>query len=149
MWMACRVLNAELALVAARMMYERFAEAAIGRTRDDAVRAIAHTFRCFILEHPGLYTLSVRASRNREPVDVELGEWEAKALSILVIVLSTYPLSKDELMHSIRGLRSLVHGFATLESSGGFGLPLSLEESFEKLVEMFFRGLPKHQDPPN
>ena len=36
---------------------------------------------------------------------------------------------------------SLVHGFATLEIAGGFGLPLDCDESFRRLVDMFIRGL--------
>jgi hypothetical protein len=38
-------------------------------------------------------------------------------------------------------LRSLVHGFATLEVSGGFGLPLDLDESFRRLVELLNAGI--------
>jgi hypothetical protein len=38
-------------------------------------------------------------------------------------------------------VRAALHGFVTLESSAGFGLPLSLDESFERLVAMLDRGL--------
>jgi hypothetical protein len=37
----------------------------------------------------------------------------------------------------------MVHGFATLEVAGGFGLPLDLDESFNQLVEVFIRGMNK------
>ena len=49
-------------------------------------------------------------------------------------------LTEDGL-HAVRGLRSVVHGFASLEVAGGFGLPLDLDESFRRLVEMFIGGL--------
>ncbi|MGB8644293.1 MAG: TetR-like C-terminal domain-containing protein [Anaerolineae bacterium] len=44
-------------------------------------------------------------------------------------------------MHAVRALRSVVHGFATLEVAGGFGLPLDCDESFRRLVQMLIKGL--------
>jgi hypothetical protein len=44
-------------------------------------------------------------------------------------------------LHAVRGLRSLVHGFATLEVAGGFGMPLDIDESFRRLVELLISGL--------
>ncbi len=41
---------------------------------------------------------------------------------------------------AVRGLRSLVHGFATLELAGGFGLPLEMDESFHYLIQTLING---------
>ena len=41
----------------------------------------------------------------------------------------------------IRGFRSILHGFASIESSGGFGLPLDLDVSFKMLVDTFLAGV--------
>jgi hypothetical protein len=38
-------------------------------------------------------------------------------------------------------MRSAVHGFAALESAGGFGIPLDVDESFEWLVSALLKGL--------
>jgi hypothetical protein len=51
--------------------------------------------------------------------------------------LESFALQGEDALHATRGLRSLVHGFATLEAAGGFGLPLDCDESFRRLVEMF------------
>jgi hypothetical protein len=37
----------------------------------------------------------------------------------------------------------MVHGFATLEVAGGFGLPKDCDESFRRLVEALVAGLQK------
>ena len=58
-------------------------------------------------------------------------------------MLRSYGLSGDDAVHAARGLRGLVHGFTTLESAGGFGLPLDLGESFRRLLQTFVRGLGK------
>jgi hypothetical protein len=42
-----------------------------------------------------------------------------------------------------RGLRSVAHGFATLEVARGFGIPLDLDESFDRLLRAFVAGLRK------
>jgi hypothetical protein len=54
-------------------------------------------------------------------------------------------LNGDDAIHAVRALRSLVHGFATLEVSGGFGIPLDLDESFHRLVDLFIAGIQQEE----
>ena len=56
-------------------------------------------------------------------------------------VMASFGLEGGDAVHAVRGLRSVVHGFATLEISGGFGMPLDLDESFVRLVDLFIAGL--------
>ena len=49
--------------------------------------------------------------------------------------------SEEEAIHAIRGLRSMVHGFLSLEMAGGFGLPVDLDASFHWLINLFIAGL--------
>ena len=42
-----------------------------------------------------------------------------------------------------RGLRSVAHAFATLEVAHGFGIPLDLDGSFDRLLRAFVAGLRK------
>jgi len=50
---------------------------------------------------------------------------------------------KEAAIHAVRGLRSIAHGFATLELAGGFGMPLDCEESFLRLLRAYVTGLLK------
>ncbi|MEV5086249.1 TetR-like C-terminal domain-containing protein, partial [Streptomyces sp. NPDC056159] len=43
--------------------------------------------------------------------------------------------------HALRMLRSLCHGFATLQSAGGFQWSADIDESFEWLIAFADRGL--------
>jgi hypothetical protein len=52
-------------------------------------------------------------------------------------VLRPYGLSEANAVHALRSLRSLVHGFTTLELAGAFVLPLDLDESFQQIVLLF------------
>jgi hypothetical protein len=58
-----------------------------------------------------------------------------------------YGLTGEDAVHAVRVLRSAMHGFVSLELMGGFGLPLNLDESFRRLIQMFIDGLrhwPRH-----
>jgi hypothetical protein len=50
-------------------------------------------------------------------------------------------LEQEEAVHVIRGLRSMAHGFATIERSGGFGIPIDLDESYRRLIDAYLSGL--------
>ena len=131
----------ELALLNARVLSERFTQAAIGKSGPAALMAVAQAYRVYIKESPGVYLASLRAAGAQQPVDVELGAAEAQSLRVAVAVIASFGLTGGDALHAARGLRSLVHGFATLEIAGGFGLPLDLDESFDRLLRMFVRAL--------
>ena len=131
----------ELALLSATTLGDRIKQAAIGKSGPAGIRAVAQAYRTYIQEFPGLYHANLRASRNFESLDPRLQTAEEQVVQVALVMIESFGLSGDEAIHAVRALRSLVHGFATLEVAGGFGLPLSLDESFDRLVEMFIRGL--------
>ena len=59
----------------------------------------------------------------------------------VVSALQGYGLSGDDEIHAVRVVRSALHGFVSLEQSGGFGLKLDLDETFARLVATLHRGL--------
>jgi AcrR family transcriptional regulator len=143
-------LRRELALLNVRNLRERLGQAAIGKSGAEAVRSIAQAYRAYIKEEPGLYLASLRASGNlRAAVDGTaqsateraLQAGEEQVVAIVLAVVASFGLTGDDAIHAVRGLRSLVHGFATLEIGGGFGMALDCDESFRRLVEVFIRGL--------
>ncbi|MBO9542546.1 WHG domain-containing protein [bacterium] len=127
-----------VALLALRAIARRMAEAAVGKAGPDAMMAIAEAYRAYAKEHPGLYAATLRAP---EPGDREWDEASDQLLGIIIRVLEPFALGEEGTLHAIRGLRSLVHGFASLESSGGFGMPLDIDESFRRLMTSFLAGL--------
>jgi AcrR family transcriptional regulator len=134
-------LRRELALLGLCELGGRIGRAAIGKTTDEATIAVAHAYRDFVKERPGLYDATVRSSRLAYPGDPDFEAAENEAFEAVLTVLDSYGLRGEEALHAARGLRSLVHGFATLEVAGGFGIPLDLDESFERLLRTFVAGL--------
>ena len=131
----------ELSVLNARNLAERINEAAIGQSGPGAVRAVMQAMRSYIKEYPGLYLSTLRASGTQAEVDPELEMEEARSVKVGMAVMASFGLEGEDAVHALRGLRSLVHGFATLEISGGFGMPLELDESFSRLVDLFIAGL--------
>jgi AcrR family transcriptional regulator len=131
----------DLALLSHRSLRERLANAVIGKSGPQALAAVAEAYRAFIKESPGLYAVSLRAARNRAQPNPELEQAEERVVQVVLAVVDSFGLEGDDAIHAVRGLRSLVHGFATLEMAGGFGLPLDCDESFRRLVELLLRGL--------
>ena len=139
-------LRRELTLLSTRLLGQRMAEAAIGKSGPGAVRAIAQAYRSYIKANPGVYLLGVRSAAFQNPPDPELDAAQARVLEVTLAALSDFHLSQPDALHAIRGLRSFIHGFATLEIAGGFGLPLDCDESFTRLIEGFIRDLQTRQE---
>lgn len=127
-----------LAVYAVRELRARIAQAAIGKSGADAVLAIGLAYREFARERPGLYRSSLRAP---EPDHLALIDAAEEVLDILRRVLEPFGLSPEDQIHAIRGLRSLMHGFVSLELAGGFGLPVDLNQSYHRLLTAFTQGL--------
>lgn len=136
----------ELSILNAHNLAEHLSDAAIGRSGPDLVMSIMQAYRSYIKESPGLYLSTLRVSGMQEEVDVELQQQEARSLRVAMAVMDSFGLQGDHAVHAVRALRSLVHGFTTLEVAGGFGMPLDLNESFTRLVNLFIAGLQRQSE---
>jgi AcrR family transcriptional regulator len=131
-------LQRDLAVLGLRELCARLARAAVGKAGDAAVIALAEAYRAFARERPGLYAAAQQVPASGDE------EWGAEATEVVGIVgasLESYGLHGDDAIHAIRAIRSLLHGFVTLEVQGGFGIPLDLDESFHRLLGIFIAGL--------
>lgn len=131
-------LRRALALLGVHELTAALQQAAVGRAGDDAIVAIAQAYRAYALRYPGRYSASVRAAG---PDERELIAASTLLIDLLLRVLAAYQLAGADALHAVRGLRSIVHGFVSLEAAGGFGMPLDRDESFERLIAMFLAGL--------
>ena|SRR6476660_201418 len=136
-------LQRELAVMNARLLADRLGEAAIGKSGPELFMNVAQAFRNYVKEYPGLYMSTLRSSGNQLVRDENLIREEERALRIGLAVMASLGLQGEDGIHALRAFRSMVHGFATLEVAGGFGMPQDCDESFQRLVEALVTGL-KH-----
>ena len=111
---------------------ERLTQAVMGRSGDDAVAALMTAMRSYVNEHPQRYALMPLQPLG-DPFLRAAGE---RMLAVTLAVLRGYDLTGAAAIHAARRLRATLHGFASLEAAGGFGLPEDLDESFASLVAM-------------
>jgi AcrR family transcriptional regulator len=135
-------LRRELALVGLRELGRSLSRAAAGKAGDEGLFALSEAYRAFVKQRPGLYEATVRSYRLSDPDNPELGAAESEALEPVLAVLASCGIrGAEEAIHAARGLRSVAHGFATLEVAGGFGISLDSNESFRRLVRAYAAGL--------
>lgn len=117
--------------LAVRELGEALGRAAVGKSGGDALRALAAAYRAYAHRHPGRYAATLRAPA---PGDEALKAASESVLEVVFAVLAGYGLSGADLVHATRVLRASLHGFVSLETAGGFGLPDDVDQSFERLV---------------
>ena len=61
-------------------------------------------------------------------------------------MLHGYRLDPDDEIHALRMLRSMLHGFATLEVDGGFRFDTDVDDSFTWMVDLVDTGLTSLQE---
>ena len=128
----------EVSALALRELGAAVTAAVVGRARGDAVQAMARAWREYARTHPGRYAATVTA-----PTGDHEGQAEAAAalLGVVEATLAGYGLTGDDAIDAARALRSALHGFVDLENHGGFGLPVDVDRSFDRLVSALERDL--------
>lgn len=131
-------LRREMRLYALSRLSRALRQAAVGETGRKALVYLAYAYRQFAQENPGIYPLILAAVPTE---DVAAAEASEEILTTIVLILGSMGLEGEDAYHAVRGLRSLLHGFVSLEMSGGFAMPLELEKSFQRAVTAYIDGI--------
>ncbi len=111
---------------------ERVSSAVMGFSGDDAVAALMLTWREYVVKYPHRY-----AAMPLEPLtDPLFSPAASRLMTVVLAVLRDYGLTDDAAIHAARRLRAATHGFAVLESQGGFGLSEDIDVSYRQLIDM-------------
>ena len=102
--------------------------AAVGRSRGDALRSLAHAYRDWALARPGLYAAAQVAPAADDPDDQEAA---AAAVRVVFDALRGYGVGEDTMVDATRTLRAGLHGFVALDAAGGYALPRPLADSMD------------------
>jgi AcrR family transcriptional regulator len=129
-----------LALHGLEILDQSLARAIMGRSGADAVVALLHAYREFAQKNPGVYAATIPTPPRSDRA------WSSavdRLMATFLASLQEYDLPGHESVHALRGLRSLVHGFVSLESTGALKHPVDRDESFGWLIESFIAALKK------
>lgn len=134
-------LRSAVSLVGVRELSRLSAGATVGRSGDDALRALGHSIREFAHQHPGLYSATQVAPDPDADGGLELAQSAADAVEVFGAVLRGFGLPPERTVDGIRTARSALHGFVALEAGGGFGMPDSVDASFDVLLDVVCAGM--------
>ncbi|MET7422094.1 TetR/AcrR family transcriptional regulator [Dactylosporangium sp. NPDC005555] len=128
-----------IAVLAMTELADAIRDATQGRAGSDALAAGAHAMRRYVLEHPGRYAAG-NAARPTGPDD-PLVPAVGRVLASWTAMLHGYRLNPDQEIHALRMLRSILHGFATLEAIGSFQINADIDDSFTWMIGFIDQGL--------
>jgi AcrR family transcriptional regulator len=135
-------LRKKLAIHGMEKLYKVMADAAIGVSGTEAVLSVSLAYVNFARKHPGIYEATLLAP---DPEDVDVQQAGEKIVDLSVRILQAYHLEGESALHAVRGLRSILHGFSSLEQKGGFKIALDLDESLMVIIKAFLAGIGQGQ----
>ena len=124
-------LHRSISIRAKKELADVLARAAVGRSRREAVQSMSHAYRTWALAHPGRYEALQHAPAKGDKEDEAVSD---AFVELFADCLAGYDLGTDDAIDAIRAWRSALHGFVTLETGGGFGLPADIDHSFDRMV---------------
>jgi AcrR family transcriptional regulator len=131
-------LRKELAIYGLNQLYADLSATAVGLTGEKAIIELSKTYIHFARKHPGVYEATLMAP---DPKDPDVQASGGKIVDLTIQVLRDYDLEGDSALHAVRGLRSILHGFSSLEQKGGFELVLDLDISLRLILKAFIAGI--------
>ncbi|WP_405137422.1 TetR/AcrR family transcriptional regulator [Nocardia sp. NBC_01388] len=125
-------LRTRIALLGAVEMTDKIAAAVAGRAGKDALVAFADAYRDFAVRYPGRYA----ATQGRvDPTAIADAPGLRRSVELTTAMLRAYNLDDDDLIDAGRLLRSTFHGYATLETSGGFTHSRETDSSWAHILD--------------
>lgn len=129
----------EMAVSALNLQYQQLKEVSKGKKAGpETIISIGNAYIEFANHHPEIYEASLSAP---DPFDKEIQSVQEAIVNLSKEALSVYSLNEKDMVHAVRGLRSFLHGLVDLKRKGGFNLQIELEESQEKIMNIFLKGL--------
>ena len=140
-------LQHQLATRAMAELGDAVATAVAGRAGRDALAGVAQACRDYVIAHPGRYAATVGAEF-AGPGDPLLTA-SARVIELIAAVLRGYRIPEPDLVHAIRTVRCVLHGWCMLQLTNAFQWSGDVERSFEQLISFMDNGLrgAGHTDP--
>ncbi|MFH0071168.1 TetR/AcrR family transcriptional regulator [Peribacillus sp. NPDC056705] len=136
-------LHQALTLCGLQVLQQQLLNVLAGRSGEDALRQACLTYVHFARTRPGLYEAALQPILPEQREIQQVGD---QIVELLLQVLAPFSLERAEALHTVRMLRSLCHGFASLERAGQFALDLDRNASLEFMITVFIDGLNLHEE---
>jgi AcrR family transcriptional regulator len=112
--------------------------AAVGQAGNDAIIALAYSYRSFANHHPGQYAATLSPPTN--PSD-DLSKASDELMDVFARVIAAYGHEGEAAIHAARAARSAIHGFVALEAGRCLDGETDCDTSFDHLISAVINGL--------
>lgn len=129
-----REINLKLGMVAVERLHTAMFAAVEGKKKEVALRAAAKAYMDFAHQNPELYKAIICLPSLH---DDKLDESGQEIIGLIFRLLNDYDMDTTDKIHYVRGLRSALHGFISLEEAGFFNQSIDVYESFDRMIECF------------
>lgn len=109
----------------------------------EALSAAMRTFRRQVVEHPGRYLVGFGLAPRTD--DEPLARARVRQQEVVGAVLRAYAVPAQDVVHAQRAIRSVMHGFASIQAANGFQLGVDVDDSYAWLVDLLDRVLSEAQ----
>lgn len=130
-------LKNSIALYGIQALYKEL-HASISDQSKEAIFALAIAYIHFARKHPGLYESTLSSTHT---VGEQYTLVANQILALIFEVLKPYDLNEIEQIHIVRGLRSILHGFVSLEDHDGFGINIPIDESIIFVLKRYLQNV--------
>lgn len=139
-------LKQKIAYYGLQMLYDSIIHSAIGYIGDEAIISVSKAYIEFVKKYPGLYR---SISKAPDPYELQFDTLSNQLVQVFIKLLGAYNLSDDESIHAVRGLRSMLHGFSSIQIDLGFRMNYSQEDSIKFALRTFLNGLRNRKPADN
>jgi len=137
-------LRREVAMLALDELSEQVWGVALGRAREDALRAIADVYRRYHIEHPGRAAAMLAADHHNDPDLQQKGRRLAEPIQA---TFRSFGLDDAQVMQAHRIFSSTVRGLAQAENSSSFPSLGSVDATMDQMIRLFVIALESGEWP--
>ena len=113
-------------------------DAAKGKKRGDALRAVAAAYCEYVKQSPEMYRIIMKIPHSHSEDLIKTGR---AVKSILFDVLSQYTKEDDKIILYSRYYHSILHGFVSLNQTGFFDDAFPIDTSLSNIINNFIEHL--------
>lgn len=119
-------------------MNERMEKAAIGKTAEIAIKAVAIEYLNFMIEHPGVYETIQWATWNGTHETAQIFENYTDLLKTLICSCEVERANIEEILNLLTGI---IHGYTTLQLRYAFDNPEQVRLNLTKALDIVLLGV--------
>ena len=131
-------------VLALRELGDALWEAALGRSRVDALDAVVDVYRTYLRAHPGRSAAILSLGPQSDPVVRELA---TRMTEPIYATMRSFGLEGDAVVHAQRVLSATIRGFAIAEAAGLYRTREDADETFRQVRLLFVEALTSGQWP--